>query len=83
VHHHHQRKEAEATLRQEIEDNGSHLARILEESRKTRDNMIRALRFLEDRRDGRPGDPSNLSFSFSRGSIREHRTAYCNGDWCH
>jgi len=65
MHHRHQRKEAEATLRQEIADNQRKLSRILESSKTTHDNMVRTLLFLQARRDGEPGNPSGISFSFS------------------
>lgn len=69
LHHRHQRKEAETSLRQEIQNNRDHLVKILEKSTGTRSNMFRALEYLQDRRDGRPGDASGITFAFSEGPL--------------
>ncbi len=81
MHHRHQRKEAEATLRQEIADNQGKLSRILESSKTTHDNMVRTLLFLQARRDGERGNPSGISFSFSETPLESTgwRTALATG----
>ncbi len=69
LHHHHIRRETETTLRQEIQDNQGKLSRILKSSLATRSNMLSALQYLEDRRDGKPGDSSGINFAFSEGPL--------------
>jgi hypothetical protein len=69
LHHRHQRREAETTLRREIQDNRDKLVKILESSSGTRSNMVRALEYLQDRRDGRPGNASGITFAFSEGPL--------------
>ena len=43
--------------------------------------MLRTLRYLEDRRDGKPGDPSGVSFAFSEGPLENTgwKTALATG----
>jgi hypothetical protein len=69
MHHRHQRMEAQAILRQEVQDNQVKLARILQGTATTRGNMVRTLQYLDDRRDGKPGDATGISFAFSEGPL--------------
>jgi hypothetical protein len=65
LHHRSERKEAEATLRQELTQNRLTLVAIQGESDRERDGFVKILTFLEDLRDGRKGDPSVLDMDFN------------------
>ena len=70
VHHRHQRREAEEVLRHELEDNQKKLPEILASAQKTRENMVRVLNFLEDRREGKPGDASGIKLGYSEANLQ-------------
>ena len=58
VQHRHERKEAEATLREELTQNRVTLGSIQKESNRELDALADVLKFLEDLREGKKGDPS-------------------------
>jgi hypothetical protein len=58
LHHRNERKEAEATLRQELTQNRLTLVAIQKQSDREREGLANILKFLEDIREGRKGDPS-------------------------
>jgi hypothetical protein len=64
VHHRHQRKEAEATIRQEIVDNRAKLVKMQTNTRTEIDNLSHALTFVEDLRSGKKDDPSGIKLDF-------------------
>jgi hypothetical protein len=65
LHHRGERKEAEATLRQELTQNRLTLVAIQRDSDRERDGLVKILKLLEDLRDGRQGDPSILNMDFN------------------
>lgn len=81
VHHRHQRREAEATIRQELEENRKHVAEAQETIRNEAKMMTRLLEFVQDRSAGRLGNAEGLSLSFSEGPMEDSawRTAASTG----
>ena len=58
LHHRNERKEAEATLREELTQNRLTLVKNQKESNLELDGLANILNFLEDLREGKKGDPS-------------------------
>lgn len=58
LHHRNERKEAEATLREELTQNRLTLVKIQKSSDKELEGLTNILNFLEDLREGKKGDPS-------------------------
>ncbi len=81
IHHRHQRKEAEATIRQEIQDNRAKLVKAQQIMQNEQKSMLGVLNFLEERSQGRPGNPEGLNLSFSEGPLQDAawRTASSTG----
>jgi hypothetical protein len=65
LHHRGERKEAEATLRQELTQNRRTLVWIQQQNDRERDGLAKILTFLEDLREGRQDDPSVLDMDFN------------------
>jgi hypothetical protein len=81
LHHRHQRKEAEETIRQELTDNREDLGKAQVELRAELKGMVAVLDFLEARSKGEPGDPSGLNLDFHEGPLKDSawRTAGSTG----
>jgi hypothetical protein len=63
--HRNERKEAEATLREELTQNRLTIVKIQKNSDLEYDEAAKSLKFLEDLRDGKKGDPSALNWDFN------------------
>ena len=60
MHHRHQRREAEETIRRELEENRTDMAEAQGTIRKELDGMVKVLTFVEERNAGRSGDVTGL-----------------------
>ena len=69
LHHRNLRKEAQIILHQEIQNNQTKLSGMLKGSAATRDNITRALQYIQDRRDGKTGNAAGITFAFSSGPL--------------
>jgi hypothetical protein len=65
MHHRHQRIEAEATIRREIEENRSKLVKMQGNTKTEIANLVLALAFIEDLRSGKRDDPSKIKLGFN------------------
>jgi hypothetical protein len=81
AHHRHQREEAEATIREELQQNRDDLVKVQGTIRGEMKNMIGVLDFLEARGKGEPGDATGLTLGFSEGPLKDAawRTAASTG----
>ena len=80
-HHRHQRREAEATIREELRENRAQMQEAQKTVHEELGMLVRVLGFLEDRSAGRAGDPAGLSLSFSEEPMQDSawRTAASTG----
>lgn len=80
-HHRQQRREAEATIRQELEENRTQMLAVQSKVHAELDAMTKVLTFVEDRSAGRPGNASGLTLSFSEVPMQDSawRTAASTG----
>ena len=65
MHHRSERKEAEATLREELTQNRVTLVKNQKNSAREREDLAKVLGFLEDLREGRKDDPSVWDWDFN------------------
>jgi len=65
LHHRHQRQEAEATIRQELNENRQTLLKMQQNTSTEAANLKKALTFLEDLRAGKKDDPSGIKLGFN------------------
>ena len=65
LHHRSERKEAEATLREELTQNRLTLVKNQKNSAQEREELAKVLAFLEDLREGRKGDSSVWDWNFN------------------
>jgi hypothetical protein len=65
VHHRHQRIEAEATIREELQQNRESLKKIRQNILSEQTNLQRELAVLEDLREGKQDDLANIDLSFN------------------
>jgi hypothetical protein len=81
AHHRHQRREAEATIREELRQNRDDLTKARAEIKVEIKNMVNVLSFLEARGKGQPGDPQGLTLNFHEGPLQDSawRTAASTG----
>ena len=81
MHHRHQRQEAEATIREEIQQNRADLAKAQDEIKTEIKNMVGVLEFLEARSQGKPGNTQGLTLNFHEGPLQDSawRTAASTG----
>ncbi len=81
VHHHHQREEAEATIRQELTENRQSLLKMQGNTSTEIANLKIALTFLEDLRAGKKDDPSGIKLGFNVNPLSDAawRTASATG----
>ncbi|WP_158819707.1 hypothetical protein [Granulicella sp. S156] len=63
--HRHERKEAEATLREELTQNRVTLVSMEKETNRELDALANVLKFLEDLREGTKGDPKVWDWDFN------------------
>jgi hypothetical protein len=81
MHHRHQRREAEATIRREIQQNRDDLVKAQAGIKVELKGMVDVLDFLEARSNGQPGDPQGLNLNFREGPLQDSawRTAASTG----
>jgi hypothetical protein len=81
VHHVHQRREADANIVSELRDNEHDVDAMLAAIPKERENMIRALKFLDAHAQNKPTDIKgmDLGLTFSTLSDASWQTANANG----
>lgn len=81
IHHRHQRREAEETIRRELEENRKGMVEAQATIRKELDGMVRVLTFVEERNAGRPGDGSGLALNYNEQPLQDSawRTAASTG----
>ena len=81
LHHRHQRHEAEATIRQELQQNREDLMKAQGSIQLEMRNMEAILNFLEARSQGQHGDPSGLTLVMHEGPLHDAawRTAASTG----
>lgn len=79
--HRHQRREAEETIRQELQENSETLRRAREGMLGEQRNLVLILDFLQARLQNRTADPAGLNLSFSEGALQDAawRTANTTG----
>lgn len=71
LHHRHQRIEAEATIRRELEENRHKIEVAGPGIESEMKGMIVVLNFLEARQQGKPGDTTGATLSFSEGPLQD------------
>jgi hypothetical protein len=81
LHHRHQRIEAEATIRRELEENRRKVDAAGHGIESELKGMIVILNYLEARQQGKPGDLTGATLSFSEGPLQDAawRTAASTG----
>ena len=81
LHHRHQRIEAEATIRRELEENRHKIEVAGPGIESEMKGMIVVLNYLEARQQGKPGDLTGATISFSEGPLQDAawRTAASTG----
>jgi len=70
MHHRHQRIEAEATIRQEIETNKKKLVDMQPGIEAEHKGLLAALHYLEARRDGKTADANGISLGFRESPLK-------------
>lgn len=65
MHHRHQRREAEETIRQELQDNREHLIKAQAKMSEEANNLVRVMQYLQARTAGQNPASADLSLGFN------------------